>query len=71
MYYSQLRTLFDSVDHLSPDKYLICSLCIILMFEYCIDKGIEMPVGEGLIEDEIDWLVNTFKNPDDYFFFFF
>ena len=67
MYYSQLRTLFDSVDHLSPDKYLICSLCIILMFEYCIDKGIEMPVGEGLIEDEIDWLVNTFKNPDDYF----
>ena len=66
-YYEQLQILFSSVKQLPPDKYLICSLCVILMFEYCIDKDIDMPSGEGLVEHEIEWLECNISHAEDYY----
>ena len=66
-YYIQLQTLFSSVEQLPPDRYLICSLCIILMFEYCIDKGIDMPSSEDLVKNEIEWLEYNICLSEDYY----
>ena len=66
-FYAQLQRLFSSIEQFSPDKYIIYALCFTLMFEYCIDKEIDLPTNEGMGGNIIEWLESTIDQSDIYY----
>ena len=67
-FYCAIDKLFDSLNQLPPDKFLMVSLSVTLVFEYCLFYDCkEMPSFDGLIDNEIEWVENIIDTYEEYF----
>ena len=67
-FYCAIEKFFSSLNELQPNKFLMVSLSITLVFEYCLFYNHEgMPSFDGLLDNEIEWIEKIIDTDEEYF----